>query len=70
MNVKQVEFHCSTADTIESTKGKIGGIALYDDHNHLQCVICGCCGGIFEPNEVTIIRKFDWLSISEAIVGE
>lgn len=70
MNVKQVVFSCSDADTVESTKEQNGGIAFYDDYNHLQGVICGCCGGIFEANEVTIIRTLDWLSISEEIIGE
>ena len=41
-----------------------------NDNKTLVNVICGCCGGIFEANEVTIIRTLDWLSISEEIIGE
>lgn len=47
-----------------------GGIAMYE-HGKLVHVICGCCGGLFEPDDVLIIRKFtDWLPISDEIIGE
>lgn len=47
-----------------------GGIAKYE-HGKLVHVICGCCGGLFEADEVQIIRKFDdWLPISDEIIGE
>ena len=33
-------------------------------------VLCGCCGGIFEPEEITIVKVFhDWGDISNAIAG-
>ena len=33
-------------------------------------VICGCCGGILEPEEITIVKVFhDWEDISNAIAG-
>ena len=31
-------------------------------------VLCGCCGGIFRPEEITIVKVFnDWAYISDAI---
>ena len=48
----------------------MGGIARYED-NKLQYVICGYCGQILSPLDVTIQRKFvDWLPISDEIIGE
>lgn len=71
MIVKQVIFRCPNTDVVESTKEELGGIALYEGLNEeLQSVICGCCGGIFEPDDVEIIRKLEWLSISQEIIGE
>ena len=32
-------------------------------------ILCGCCGGIYKPEEVTIVKVFhDWEDISNAIV--
>ena len=31
-------------------------------------ILCGCCGGIYEPEETTIVKVFhDWEDISNAI---
>ena len=31
-------------------------------------ILCGCCGGIFRPEEITIVKVFhDWEDISNAI---
>lgn len=70
MTVKQVIFRCPNADTIESQKKAIGGIAIYDVYDNLQGVICGCCGGIFKPSEMEIVRKLEWVPISQEIIGE
>ena len=33
-------------------------------------ILCGCCGGILEPGEFTIVKVFhDWINISNAIAG-
>lgn len=67
---KQVRFR-TTSDTIESQHVN-GGIAIYDGpfESNLQFVICGCCGGIFEPKEIAFVRPLEWVSLSEKIVGE
>ena len=70
MEAKQVIFRCPNTDVIESTKDRLGGLAIYDECNRLQCVVCGCCGGIFEPKDITIVRKLDWIPISAEIIGE
>ena len=70
MDFKQIKFRCPKADTIESQKEVLGGIAAYDGFGVLQFVICGCCGGTFAPNEIEIVRKLDWIPISQAIIGE
>lgn len=74
MIAKQVRFRCPDIDSIEGKKGILGGIAVYDGYDfsdqNLKCVICGCCGGTFKPDEVEILRGLDWLSISNEILGE
>lgn len=41
------------------------GIRLEDGR-----VLCGCCGGILEPEGITIVKVFkDWVNISNAIAG-
>ena len=70
METRQVKFRCPNADTIESTKKEIGGIALYNGFEQLQGVICGCCGGIFKPEEIEIVRRLDWVPLSAEILGE
>lgn len=69
MDTKQVKFRAKT-DTIESQRGTLGGIALYNGFGELESVICGCCGGTFSPKEVEIVRKLEWIPISTAIIGE
>ena len=47
-----------------------GGIYL---NNDLQTdyVICGCCGGWFEMNEIEEIEIFeDWVNLSAEIIGD
>lgn len=45
----------------------LGGI-LDEEHN---IIICGCCGGTFELDEVEIIEYYkDWVNISYEIIGE
>ena len=69
MEAKQVKFR-ALSDTIESTKDSIGGIGIYNGWGQLQYVICGCCGGIFEPKEVEIVRGLEWVPLSAEIIGE
>ena len=61
MSVKQVKF--------KITKGCdeiFGGIMVNN-----QYVICGCCGSIFETDEVIICQVYNsWLNISDEIIGE
>ena len=55
----QVKFHEIGRDR------EIGGILLDDGK-----IICGCCGGLFEPKDVEIIRKYAyWVDLSEEIKG-
>ena len=72
MIAKQIKFRCPYSDTIERTKERLGGIAIYSDDTakEPEYVICGCCGGIYRPDEIVILRKYDWLPISEEIIGE
>ena len=57
--MKQVKFH-EIGEDIE-----IGGILLNNGN-----IICGCCGGLFEPEDVEIIREYEnWIDLSEEIKG-
>ena len=70
--VKQVKFRCPNVDTVERKQDAIGGIAVYENEldKTPQYVICGCCGGTFEPDEVKILRVLEWIPISEEILGK
>ena len=58
--MKQVKFH-EIGEDIE-----IGGILL-DDGN----IVCGCCGSLFEPEDVKIIKEYEsWIDLSEEIKGD
>lgn len=55
---------------------EIAQVLFRDEENNLCAgirlddgrVICGCCGGILEPEEITIVKVFhDWEDISDAI---
>lgn len=49
----------------------LGGIAQIDDNNNIVSVICGCCGGVFEPTEVKILRIYhNWVDLCDSITGE
>ena len=58
--MKQIKFH-EIGENIE-----IGGILL-DDGN----IVCGCCGSLFEPKDVEIIKEYEsWIDLSEEIKGD
>ena len=60
MRVKQVKF--------KDFEGTIcGGILIEDE----EIIICGCCGGILEVEEVEIVEKYDyWVDLSSDIIGD
>ena len=33
-------------------------------------IICGCCGGTFEKDEVKIVRVYNWIDLDETILGD
>ena len=51
--------------------GGIGEYAEIEDEEILVRVICGCCGGTFEPEEIEVLDKYDiWVNLSEEIMGD
>jgi hypothetical protein len=42
-----------------------GGILVNNEY-----VICGCCGGVYEPDDIEEFERLPWTDISEAIKGE
>lgn len=68
--VEQVRFRIVNTD-VGDTNEVLGGIAIYEDDTHLINVICGCCGGTLEPDDVEIIEVYedDWVNLSEKILG-
>lgn len=41
------------------------GIALDDGS-----VICGCCGGVIEPEDYTLIKEYEyWVNLEPEIIG-
>ena len=59
METKQVKF--------KDFEGNILGGIMIDN----KFVICGCCGGVFEMEEIEILEVYKvWLNISDEIRGE
>ena len=65
MKTEQIKFRDTENDAI------LGGILIDDRY-----IICGCCGGIIDLNEEDCSAEilehypFNWIDISDAIVGE
>lgn len=50
--------------------GEVCGGILCDFDNGDKYIICGCCGGIIDPNEVEIIEVYAyWISLSDETTG-
>lgn len=63
MITKQVKF----VDVYEHTTH--GGILIIQGNE--KYIICGCCGSVFEMEDVEIVKEFpDWIDISDSIIGE
>lgn len=69
---EQVKFEIVNSD-IGEVGEVLGGIGIFGGNNGdvLINVICGCCGGVLEPNDVKIIERYIdcWVDISDAIIG-
>ena len=67
MEFKQVVFKEVYED--ENTNPSVG-IACYNSNN-LQFIVCACCGGVFEPDEVEIVKEnYYWINFTDAIKGD
>lgn len=54
---KQVLFKSDYSDGVQA--------GIQEDNGN---IICACCGGVFEAEETTILREFDyWANFSECI---
>lgn len=63
MITKQVKFVDAHEHTIH------GGILITEGWE--QYVICGCCGSVFEIEDIEIVKEYpDWIDISDSIIGE
>lgn len=57
MKIKQIKFR--------EDEAIIGGF-LVDDNT----IICGCCGGTFEKDEIEILEIYDsWVDLNCEIIG-
>lgn len=70
---KQVKFRIVNED-VGATDEILGGIGIYEeDANHdeiLVNVICGCCGDMFEPEDVKILEEYRlWRDLVDIIIG-
>ena len=59
METKMVKFCDPESEFI------LGGILVNGEY-----IICGCCGGVFEVDEVTILKELSWINISDDILGD
>lgn len=61
---KQVKF-------VDEEHNILGGFAFFDEHDNIEYIVCGCCGSMLEPDEVTIVEVYHyWANISDEIIGE
>lgn len=70
---QQVKFEVINPDLInEDEENVFGGIAIVDDNDGIITnVICGCCGSMFEPEDIKILERYDkWVDLTEAITGD
>lgn len=70
---KQVRFRIIN-DDIGATDEILGGIGIYEEYPHhneiLVNVICGCCGSIFEPEDIEILEIYEnWVNLVDTIIG-
>lgn len=71
MVTSQVAFLSIGEDAIQ------GGILVSECNNPIEndkliegYIICGCCGGIFEPEDVESVTEYkNWVDISAEIIG-
>lgn len=62
MIIKQVRFRCVDESAY------FGGI-LIKDREQAPYVICGCCGGVMEMDNIAEIEEFKgWADISDEII--
>lgn len=70
----QIRFKVIAPDLMDEGENIFGGIGEYaeiENEEILIRVICGCCGGTFEPNEIEVLDKYDtWIDLTETIVGD
>ena len=70
---EKVKFEIVNGD-IGGVGEVLGGIGIFGGSNDdiLINVICGCCGGVLEPEDVRIIERYSnrWVDISDAIIGD
>lgn len=66
MLTRQCYFKDEGADTI------MGGI--YVDNGDEKYIICGCCGGVYDKDDIENLEVFElyesWVDISEEIKGD
>lgn len=70
---EQVRFQIVNPDLTDVDNDIYGGIAEYteiEDEPILLRVICGCCGSVFEPEDVKILERYSWVNISDEITGD
>lgn len=70
---KQVKFEVINPDLINEDEGNIfGGIAIIDDNDGtVTNVIYGCCGSVFEPEDIKILERYNnWVDLTETIIGD
>ena len=71
----QIRFKITNPDLIDNgEEDKIyGGIGEYVNicgEDILIKVICGCCGSVFEPEDIEVLDKYDsWMDLIETIIG-
>ena len=67
MTYRQVKFRDRLE--LDEPSNWTGGIAIFED-TKLIGIICGCCGGFIEPEDIAEYEILPWINIEEEIRGE
>ena len=70
MRYEQVKFRITNSAVTDIDNDVYYGIAAYDYKDYLYHIVCGCCGGIFEPQDVEILESYPWIDLEDTIKGD
>ena len=66
---EQVKFR-DYFESDETPSKWTGGIGIFTNGYKLVGIICGCCGGFIDPEDIAEYEILPWVNIQEEIRGD